>query len=135
MYLTVRKVPEHAKCGIADPCYLQTLHFILAYLLKFIPGHTQRNEKFEPPDMHIPSWRNNPLSYYFRSLSVIKYPFEGLCSAMFFTFVCFLLVILLFMTAPKQSVKCCTWFLMQEDYVVPYGESTYVGWASFKWEL
>ena len=44
-------------------------------------------------------------------LLINKCPFHGLCSATFFTSLCFLLAISLFKIAPNVVLKCCLMFL------------------------
>ena len=97
--------------------------FEFAYLLKFVTSKLIFAELLQSfMDMHRVTESWNPLMYmfpteveqgsallsYFNSDIVNKSPF---CGAMFFTFLCFLLVILLFKWPPSVVLNCCLVFL------------------------
>ena len=62
----------------------------------------------------------------FSSHTINMCPFHSLPSARFFTFLCFVLVILLCQIAPSTVVQHCLMFSSARSWDGPYGENTCV---------
>ena len=80
-----------------------------------IHRYTQNREKFGCLSRKLPAEVDKvALTFCFSSQTTNKHPFCSLFSATFFTFLCFLLVILLFKMAPTCSAKHCLVFLSEK---------------------
>lgn len=83
-----------------------------------IHGHAQGDKKLDTFPAEVE--QGNALFSYFNSPIVNKCPF---CGAMFFTCLCFLLVISLFKWPPSVMLKCCLVFLSVRRQWYTFGDN------------